>query len=326
MASAGGGSTGGAPRLLDAVRAAVRVRGYSVRTGKTYAHWVRRFVLFCGRRHPRELGAEDVARFLSHLATEERVAASTQNQALNALVFLYAHVLHEPLPRLPGLVRARRAERLPVVLTAGEARAVIARLGGEKRLVAGLLYGSGLRLLEALRLRIKDLDFERLELCVRDGKGRRDRVTLLPESLVVPLREQVGRALRTREADRLRGTAGVPLPDALVRKYPAASRERGWYWLFPASRTARKEGRELRFHLHESAVQRAVRRAVQEAGLVKPASCHTFRHSFATQLLTRGYDIRTIQELLGHRNVKTTMIYTHVLNRGGLGVRSPLDD
>lgn len=314
----------GEPRLLDAVRAAVRVRGYSRRTAKAYAGWVRRFVLFCGTRHPRELGAEDVARFLSHLASVEHVAPSTQNQALNALVFLYARVLHRPLPRMPDLVRARRPRRLPVVLTDEEVRAVIARLAGDKRLVAGLLYGSGLRLLEALRLRVKDLDFARLELRVRDGKGRRDRVTVLPESLVEPLTGQIARAARLCESDRTRGV-GVPLPDALARKFPRASRELAWYWLFPATRPTGERGRELRHHLHESAVQRAVKRAVRDAGIRKPASSHTFRHSFATSLLARGHDIRTVQELLGHRNVKTTMVYTHVLNRGGLGVRSPLD-
>jgi integron integrase len=288
---------------------------------------VRRFILFHGKRHPAALGGPEIAAFLSHLACEGRVAASTQNQALGALVFLYRHVLGAALPDLEGLVRARRPQRVPVVLTAAEVRAVLARLDGEPRLVASLLYGAGLRLLEALTLRVKDLDFAAREIRLRRAKGRRDRVVPLPDACSTPLRAQLGlaRALHVRDLEA--GFGAVALPDALARKYPGATREWGWQWVFPARRRYedRDADTERRHHQHETVVQRAVKRAVREAGIAKAASCHTLRHSFATHLLAAGYDIRTVQELLGHRSVQTTMVYTHVLNRGGLGVRSPLD-
>jgi integron integrase len=289
--------------------------------------WIRRFILFHGKRHPRELGPDAITQFLNDLAVRKGVAASTQNQALNALVFLYRRVLDRDVPELDALVRARRPARLPVVLSQAEVRALLSRLDGVPRLVAGLLYGSGLRLLEALTLRIKDLDFEAREIRVRQAKGRRDRVTTLPESLIPSLQRHLEQVRELHARDLAIGFGEIELPDALARKYPRASREWGWQWVFPArSRYVDpRTGSERRHHLHETAVQRAVARAVRLAGIVKPASCHTLRHSFATHLLARGYDIRTVQELLGHRDVKTTMVYTHVLNKSGLGVRSPLD-
>jgi integron integrase len=316
-----------APKLLDRVRTELRLRHYSTRTEDSYVAWIRRFILFHGKRHPAGLGGPEIAAFLSHLACEARLAASTQNQALGALVFLYRHVLGRALPDLEGLVRARRPLRLPVVLTAGEVRRLLTNLEGEPRLVASLLYGAGLRLHEALSLRVKDLDFAARELRLRQAKGRCDRVVPLPDACAAPLRVQLGLARALHERDLGAGFGAVALPGALARKYPAAAREWGWQWVFPARRRYRDDrlGTERRHHLHESAVQRAVKAAVRAAGIAKPASCHTLRHSFATHLLAAGYDIRTVQELLGHRSLQTTMLYTHVLNRGGLGVRRPLD-
>ncbi len=327
QSAAEGGATPRPPRLLDRMRDEIRIRHYSVSTETTYVQWARRFILFHGKRHPAEMGAAEVSAFLTSLATRGHVAASTQNQALNALVFLYRQVLGIELGELDAIVRAKRPLRLPVVLTESEVSVLLASLAGESRLVAGLLYGAGLRLLEGISLRVKDLDFSRGEILVRDGKGRKDRVTMLPRVLEPALREQLERARASWCLDARDGSAGAALPDALARKYPNASREWGWQWLFPATRrfVERETGRALRWHMHETVVQRAVKRAVRAAGLAKPASCHTLRHSFATHLLARGYDIRTVQELLGHRDVSTTMIYTHVLNRGGRGVRSPLD-
>ncbi len=315
------------PKLLDRLREALRLRHYSRRTEEAYVLWARRFIRHHGRRHPRELGPEAVEAFLTHLATERRVSASTQNQALAALLFLYREILEIELPWMSGVVRAKPRGRLPVVLTREEVRRVVERLDGTPKLIALLLYGSGLRLLEACRLRIKDVDFGRNEIVVRAGKGDRDRRTMLPSAargLLVPHLEGV-RA--QHERDLSRGAGWVELPFALERKYPNAGREWPWQWIFPATRTyvEPESGRTRRHHFHESAVQRAVRDAVRCAGITKPASCHTFRHSFATHLLEDGYDIRTIQELLGHRDVATTMIYTHVLGRGGKGVRSPAD-
>ncbi len=309
------------------MRAAIRLRHYSLRTEQAYVHWIRRFILFHGKRHPRQMGAEEIGAFLSHLATTRRVAASTQNQALNALVFLYGTVLELEVPELENVVRARRPHRLPVVLSRSEVETLLHELGGTQRLVAALLYGAGLRLLEALRLRIKDVDFAHGELAVRDGKGRRDRATMLPETLREPLRRQLEVARALHAADLRAGFGAVWLPNALARKYPAAPREARWQWVFPARDRSRdpRTGIERRHHLSAGAIQRAVRRAVERAGIAKPASPHTLRHSFATHLLERGHDIRTVQELLGHRSVATTMVYTHVLNRGGRGVVSPLD-
>jgi integron integrase len=288
-------------------------------------HWIRRFILFHGKRHPRELGDPEISAFLNHLAVVEGVAASTQNQALNALVFLYRAVLGRDAPELDDLVRARRPRRLPVVLTPEEVRAVLARLEGTSWLVASLLYGSGLRLLEGLRLRVKDVDFAMRELVVRDGKGRRDRVAPLPEALVPRLREHLVRVKALHDADRAAGFGAVELPAALGRKYRNAACEWPWQWIFPAHDRFRDpvSGGERRHHLHETAVQRRVRRAVLAAGVAKRASCHTFRHSFATHLLARGQDIRTVQELLGHSDVKTTMVYTHVLRLGGAACGAP---
>ena len=315
------------PRLLDQVRRALRVRRYSPRTEEAYIGWIRRFVLFNGRRHPRELGAGAIAEFLTDLAERRGVSASTQSQAASALIFLYEKVLGIRVGRADGVVRAKRSRRLPVVLTREEVREVLGHLAGTKRLVILLLYGSGLRLMECLRLRVKDLDLERCELRVRQGKGAKDRITMLPASIRDLLAHHLLVVKEQHDADQGAGGGYVVLPHALARKYPGAAREWAWQYVFPASRITRDPatGRGYRHHLHESAVQRAVKRAVRRAGIPKNATCHTFRHSFATHLLEDGYDIRTVQELLGHRDVSTTMIYTHVLNRGGLGVRSPAD-
>jgi integron integrase len=313
--------------LLDRVRAAVRVRHYSRSTEQSYVYWARRFVVFSGMRHPRELGAAEIERFLTHLAVDEHVAASTQNQALNALVFLYREVLRMEAPALGAIVRARRPRRLPVVMSREEVRALLGQLHGATWLIASLLYGSGLRLLEGITLRVKDLDFDACEIRVRDGKGRRDRVVPLPNALATPLRTHLERVRTMHQGDLRAGFGAVALPDALARKYPSAPRSWSWQWVFPATtRYVDAAARtERRHHHHESAVQRAVKAAAANAGIAKPATCHALRHSFATHLLASGYDIRTVQELLGHSSVRTTMIYTHVLNRGGLGVRSPLD-
>ncbi len=314
------------PRLLDRVRIAVRSRQYSRRTEKAYVGWIKRFVFFHGKRNPLEMGTAEVTGYLSHLAAAGRVSASTQNQAFCALLFLYRDVLGRELSGLDAL-RAKRPARLPVVLSPEEVRRILRHLRGVSWLMASLLYGAGLRLLECARLRVKDVDFDRREITVRDGKGRKDRVTLLPDALAAELRSQLGRARRVHEADLLDGGGRVWLPDALERKYPGATREWAWQWVFPASRSYvdPMTGEQRRHHRHESVLQRAFKGAVRAARVAKAATCHTLRHSFATHLLESGYDIRTIQELLGHSDVATTMIYTHVLNRGGRGVRSPLD-
>jgi integron integrase len=315
------------PRLLEQVRRACRARQFSARTAEAYTGWVRRYVVFHGKRHPAELDARAVAAFLTHLANERNVGISTQSQAASALLFLYREVLALPIAPPEGVVRPRKPPRLPVVLTRAEVAAVLGELAGTKRLVATLLYGSGLRLMEALQLRVKDIDTTRHEIVVRSGKGGYDRVTMLPDALVPDLERQVARVRRQHQDDVARGSGWVALPDALRSKTPSAARQLAWQWLFPAARhhTDRETGERRRHHIHETAIQRAVTEAVRRASLTKRATCHTFRHSFATHLLENGYDIRTVQELLGHRSVKTTMIYTHVLNRGGRGVKSPLD-
>jgi len=314
------------PGLIQRYREELQVRHYARRTVKTYEQWLRRFLHFHAMRHPRTMGSAEVNAFLSHLAVDLQVSPSTQNQALAALLFLYRDLLETDLD-LEGVVRARTRRRLPVVLSEAEVRAVRMQLEGVPALVVGLLYGSGLRLMEALRLRVKDLDFERRELTVRDGKGGKDRLTLLPQSLIPELQQHLLEVRQLHRDDLATGWGKVLMPYALARKYPHADREWGWQWLFPQQRRWRDpgSGQQGRHHIDPALVQRAVKQAVAAAGVNKAASCHTFRHSFATHLLERGQDIRTIQELLGHQDVRTTMIYTHVLNRGPLGVSSPAD-
>ncbi|MEI7643104.1 MAG: integron integrase [Chloroflexales bacterium] len=314
--------------LLEQLRDQLRSRHYSLRTEESYLDWVRRYVLFHDKRHPRDLGVDALLAFLNHLAVELNVSASTQNQARCALLFLYRELLRVDPGDLKGIAAAKEPRRLPTVLTRAEARAVIAELSGVYRLMAQLLYGSGLRLMECLRLRVKDLDFGLHQLTVRDGKGMHDRVTMLPDSLTNPLREHLAGVRRIHAQDLADGYGEVYLPFALARKSPGAARAWGWQYIFPADQRALdpRGGVMRRHHVHESALQRAVKDAVRASEVTKHASCHTFRHSFATHLIESGYDIRTVQELLGHADVKTTMIYTHVLNRGGRGVRSPLDD
>ena len=317
----------GAPKLLDQIRIAIRTRHLSRRTEEAYVHWVRRFVVFHGKRNPGSMGAPEVSAFLSHLAVQGGVSASTQNQALAALLFLYRVVLGLALPWLDEMVRAKPSTRVPVVLARAEVASVLRQLDPPVKLIASVLYGCGLRLLECLQLRIKDIDCAQNEIVVRGGKGNRDRHVMLPGALRAELLGQMQRVGRLHVEDLAAGAGWVALPFALGRKYPAAGRDPGWQWLFPATRhyTDPETRQRRRHHLHETVVQRAIREAVRRTGIAKPASSHTFRHSFATHLLQDGHDIRTVQELLGHRDVRTTMIYTHVLNRGGLGVVSPID-
>lgn len=315
------------PKLLDRVRGEIRVRHYSRRTEEAYVHWIRRYIVFHGKRHPRELGVQEISAFLTWLATGQRVAASTQNQAFSALLFLYRAVLKMEVGEIERVSRAQVPVRVPVVLTRDEVRRVLDALKGTSWLVAALLYGAGLRLQECLELRVKDVDLESNQLTVRRGKGQKDRRTMLPLMLKERLRTHLLGVRSQHDQQVARGEGRVALPSAIGRKYPGASTEWVWQFVFPAGRICRdpQYGPPSRFHLHESAVQRAVTAAVRAAGLTKPAGCHTFRHSFATHLLEDGYDIRTVQELLGHADVSTTMVYTHVLNRGALGVRSPAD-
>jgi len=317
----------GKPKLLEQVRQLIRMRHYSIRTEQAYLQWIRRYIGFHGMRHPSELGADHLTQFLSDLAVRGQVAAATQNQALNAILFLYREVLKIELPWINDVQRAKRPQRLPVVLTRTEVRSLLAHLEGTEWLMASITYGGGLRLLECLRLRVKDLEFDRGEILVRDGKGNKDRITMLPRSLVEPLRTHLARVRSLHERDIGDGFGRVYLPFALDRKYPNADLEWGWQYVFPATRRSvdPRSGVERRHHASEAVLQRAVKNAVRQSGILKPASVHTLRHSFATHLLESGYDIRTVQELLGHSDVKTTMIYTHVLNRGGRGVVSPLD-
>jgi len=313
--------------LMSQLRAALRSRHYSRRTEQAYCLWVRRFIRFHGVRHPADMAEPEINAFLTHLATVEHVSASTQTQPLSALLFLYRHVIGREVGELTGLVRARTSRRLPVVLTRDEVRGVLGALDGDKSLMASLMYGSGLRLMECLRLRVLDLEFTRGEIVVRDGKGGRDRVTMLPRSLTPALKSHLIVARAVHQRDLTAGWGRIALPDALARKYPNAPADWRWQWVFPQQRrwVDLQTGAQGRHHVHESIIQRAVKEAVGRAGIAKHASCDTLRHSFATHLLEAGCDIRTIQELLGHKDVRTTMIYTHVLNRGGQGVRSPID-
>lgn len=315
------------PRLLDQVRGKIRLKHYSIRTEQAYLDWIKRFIFHFGKRHPNEMGAREVEAFLTWLAVEGRVAASTQNQAKSALLFLYREVLGADLPWLENVEQAKTPKRLPVVLTQAEVQALLSGLSGTHWLVASLLYGAGMRLMEALRLRVKDVELSRKEILIRDGKGAKDRVTMLPAALVNPLKTHLSKVKALHDQDVAEGFGEVYLPHALDKKYPSAAREWGWQYVFPSGNRAvdPRSGVVRRHHVQDQSVQRAVKQAVRDAGLVKPATPHTLRHSFATHLLQSGYDIRTVQELLGHKDVQTTMIYTHVLNRGGRGVQSPLD-
>ena len=314
-------------KLLDQVRDKIRVKHYSIRTETQYVQWIRRFILFHGKRHPKEMGAAEAEAFLTHLAVDGNVSASTQNQALSALLFLYREVLGMELPWLDHVVRAKKPQRLPTVLNREEVSLVLERMEGTYSLMAHLLYGTGMRLMECCRLRVKDVDFRQREILIRDGKGGKDRVTLLPETLIKPLQEYLVKRRRLYEDDLSKAMAEVYLPDALARKYPNAAHEWAWQYVFPSGSYSvdPRCGRERRHHIDEKLLQRAMKKAVNLSGITKLATPHTLRHSFATHLLENGYDIRTVQELLGHSDVSTTMIYTHVLNKGGKGVVSPLD-
>jgi len=317
----------GKPKLLELVRDAIRLKHYSIRTEQAYVDWIKRFILFHHKRHPAEMAETEVTAFLTHLARVGNVAASTQNQALSALLFLYKEVLKQEIGWLGKVERAKKPPKLPVVLTGSEVKRLFAHLEGTEKLMAGLLYGSGLRLMECLRLRVKDVDFAYARVTIRDAKGGKDRVTMLPVNLASPLQRHIAKMKIQHEQDLADGHGTVHLPFALSRKYPNAEREWIWQWVFPSSRLSvdPRSGKKQRHHFAENLVQAAIRRAARAADLTKPASCHSLRHSFATHLLEKGYDIRTVQELLGHKDVSTTMIYTHVLNKPGIGVRSPLD-
>ena len=320
-------STPKAPRLLEQVRDAVRRLHYSDRTEEAYVHWIKRFIYFSGKRHPAGLGAAEVTAFLNYLSRERTVAAATQNQALSALLFLYREVIGQPLPWLDELDRAKRPARVPAVLTRQEVSRLLGEMRGSKWLMASLLYGAGLRLRECLKLRVKDIDFGYGQVTVRDGKGAKDRVTMLPASLAEPLKLHLQRVRKLHERDVANGYGDVELPDALARKYPRAQYEWAWKFAFPSHRVSvdPRSGVIRRHHVYENFLIRGVKEAARKAGIAKHVTCHTLRHSFATHLLEAGYDIRTVQELLGHADVSTTMIYTHVLNKGGRGVGSPLD-
>lgn len=315
------------PKLLDQVRNKIRLKHYSMRTEESYVQWVKRFVLFNRKRHPRELGAAEVELFLTTLAVKGKVSASTQNQAKSAILFLYKEVLGIQLPWLDNVETAKRPTYLPVVLTVREVNSMLEHVYGTVGLILRLLYGTGMRIKECVSLRVKDVDFERCEILIRDGKGFKDRITMLPQSLAAPLREHLKRVELLHQADLRAGHGEVYMPFALARKYPAAGKSWPWQYIFPSSRISKdpRSDRISRHHADDKAIQRSMRNAVRKADIHKPATPHTLRHSFATHLLQSGYDIRTVQELLGHKYVSTTMIYTHVLNKGGRGVVSPLD-
>ena len=320
-------TTANPPRLLDQVRDKLRVKHYSIRTEQTYTDWIKRYIYFHDKRHPKDLGARDIEAFLTHLAVAGKVAASTQNLAKSSLLFLYREVLEINLPWLDNITQAKAPKRMPVVLTVSEVQDVLSRMSGTHLLIASLLYGGGMRLMEAVRLRVKDVDFARREILVREGKGFKDRVTMLPEAVVAPLKAHLAKVKPLHDEDLAQGFGEVYLPFALDKKYPAAGREWGWQYVFPSKNLSvdPRSDKTRRHHVDEKGVQRAVKQAVRDSGMVKPATPHTLRHSFATHLLQSGYDIRTVQELLGHSDVSTTMIYTHVLNKGGRCVVSPLD-
>lgn len=314
-------------RLLDQVRYAIRARHYSIRTEEAYVQWIRRYILFHDKRHPKDMGASEVNRFLTYLAVDKRVAASTQNQALSGILFLYQEVLHQDIEYLSNVVRAKKPKNLPVVFTRQEVKSVLNSLSGTKWIMGNLLYGAGLRLMECIRLRVKDIDFSYNQIVVRDGKGKEDRVTMLPKNVNVPLQRHLNEVRKLHQKDLKEGFGNVYLPYALERKYVNANREWGWQYVFPASNRSvdPRTGIVRRHHLDKTVLQRSVKEAIRKVGIYKAGSCHSLRHSFATHLLEDGYDIRTVQELLGHKDVSTTMIYTHVLNKGGQGVRSPAD-
>ena len=315
------------PKLLEQVRDYLRTKHYSIRTERAYLDWIKRYILFHGKRHPKDMSAAEVEAFLTHLAVERDVSASTQNQAKSALLFLYREVLGIVLPWLENVTTAKTPKRLPVVLTEEEVKRVLGQMEGTLWLMFSLLYGTGMRLMECVRLRVKDVEFSRREIIVREGKGFKDRVTMLPQILLEPLQQHLARVRKLHKDDLAQGYGKVYLPNALAKKYPNAAAEWGWQYVFPARgfSTDPRSGEVRRHHVDEKLIQRAMKRAVQQVGIVKLATPHTLRHSFATHLLQSGYDIRTVQELLGHKDVQTTMIYTHVLNRGGKGVVSPLD-
>ena len=315
------------PKLLDQVRAVLRVKHFSLSTERAYVNWIKRFILFHQKRHPREMGELEIRQFVSYLAVEKKISASTQTVALSALLFLYRYVLKQELPFIRDIERAKPSKRLPVVFTRGEVQAVLAQLTGPTNLIACLLYGGGLRLMEALRLRVKDVDLVTRVITIREGKGMKDRVTMLPKAVIPELTRQLQRTKALHDSDLREGFGRVELPFALEQKYPQAASQWAWQYIFPAPRRSRdpRSGIQRRHHVYPDSVQDAIRTALRLAQIAKRGSCHTLRHSFATHLLEDGYDIRTVQELLGHKNVRTTMIYTHVLNRGGRGVRSPLD-
>ena len=315
-------------KLLDEVRYTIRTRHYSKRTEDSYIYWIKRYIYYHHKRHPEEMDAKDINKFLTHLAVKEKVSASTQNLALCAIVYLYKHILLKDIVELGELVWAKKPKRIPVVFSKSEVRAVLSKLTGVHRVMGMLLYGAGLRLTECLRLRVKDIDFEYKQINVRDGKGEKDRITVLPEKVIDPLKDQLKYVKVLFEKDMKENYATVYLPHALEKKYPNAVRELGWRYLFPSDKISvdPRSGISRRHHIHDSNLTKAVKEAIRKCGITKQASCHTFRHSFATHLLEEGYDIRTVQELLGHSNVNTTMIYTHVLNKGGMGVKSPADN